>query len=136
GAPAWAEADALRVGQVVTNLVGNAIKFTPRGGRLAVALRPEAGAWRVEVQDSGIGIDDAHLSKLFQRFYQVDSSSTRERGGVGLGLSIAQSIVEAHDGTIGVESRPGEGSTFWFTLPAAAPPEPEAPGLAASRDEA
>ena len=136
GAPAWAEADAQRVGQVVTNLVGNAIKFTPRGGRLAVALRPEAGCWRVEVQDSGIGIDGAHLSKLFQRFYQVDSTSTRERGGVGLGLSIAQSIVEAHDGAIGVESQPGEGSTFWFTLPAARAPENEASSLAASRDEA
>lgn len=117
--PVWLEVDAGRLSQVVLNLVGNAVKFTPRGGTIRVSLRQDGAEYRIAVQDSGIGIDPEHLPRLFQRFYQVDSSSTRERGGVGLGLSIAQSLIEAHGGRIGVESTPGAGSTFWFTLPAA-----------------
>jgi signal transduction histidine kinase len=113
----WVNADAGRISQVILNLVGNAVKFTPRGGRLGVAMRETPEALRVEVRDSGIGIAPEHVPKLFQKFYQVDSSTTREAGGVGLGLSIAQSIIEAHGGQIGVESTPGEGSCFYFTLP-------------------
>jgi predicted ATPase/signal transduction histidine kinase len=115
--PVWAHADAGRISQVILNLVGNAVKFTPRGGRLCVVMRETPDGLRVEVRDSGIGIAPEHVPKLFQKFYQVDSSTTREAGGVGLGLSIAQSIIEAHGGQIGLESTPGEGSTFYFTLP-------------------
>jgi two-component system phosphate regulon sensor histidine kinase PhoR len=117
--PVWAVADAGRISQVLTNLLGNSIKFTPKGGAIRVVLTTSPSELRIEVQDSGIGIDPEHLPRLFQKFYQVDSSFSRRRGGVGLGLSIAQSIVEAHGGRIGVESLPGHGSTFWFTLPAA-----------------
>jgi signal transduction histidine kinase len=129
--PVWTQADAGRVAQVVLNLVGNAVKFTPRNGAIAVSLKALSGELRVEVKDSGIGIAPQHLPKLFQKFFQVDSSSTREKGGVGLGLSIAQSIVEAHGGQIGVESTAGEGSTFWFTLPRTAEPTPGDPPAAA-----
>jgi signal transduction histidine kinase len=76
----------------------------------------------VEVADTGDGIAPSHLPYLFDRFYQVDNTSTRQVGGTGLGLTISKALVEAHGGTIGVESTPGRGSTFWFTLPAGIPP--------------
>ncbi|MDB5100786.1 MAG: Sensory box histidine kinase [Cyanobacteria bacterium RYN_339] len=109
--------DARRVGQVVLNLVSNALKFTPPGGRVHVLVQRDARGYRVEVRDSGIGIDPAHLHRLFERFFQVDIGIRRAHGGAGLGLTIAKSLVEAHGGTIGVESDPGQGSTFWFHLP-------------------
>ncbi len=109
--------DPHRTGQVVLNLVSNAIKFTPPGGKIRVAVRPFRSAVLVEVSDSGIGIEGKHLPRLFDRFYQADSSLTRERGGAGLGLAIAKGLVEAHGGEIGVESQLGRGSKFWFTLP-------------------
>jgi signal transduction histidine kinase len=109
--------DPSRIGQVLLNLLGNAIKFTPAGGQVTIAIRTERDAVRVEVRDTGIGISEAHVGRLFQKFFQVDPSITRERGGAGLGLSIAKALIEAHGGRIGVASRLGEGSTFWFTLP-------------------
>jgi signal transduction histidine kinase len=115
--PAWVDADAGRVGQVLFNLVGNAVKFTPRGGHISVTLTESPDDLKIEVTDTGAGIAPEHLPQLFERFYQVDSSTTREEGGVGLGLSIANAIVKAHGGTIGVTSTLGAGSTFWFTLP-------------------
>lgn len=111
--------DPQRIGQVVANLVGNAVKFTPRGGTIAVRLRWDAAGARCEIQDTGLGIAAGDLPKLFQRFSQLEAGQAR--GGTGLGLAIAKAIVEAHGGRIGVESQPGEGSTFWFTLPAARP---------------
>ena len=119
-------ADPQRVRQILVNLIGNAIKFTPEGGRVAVCdVRDEAGV-RVEVEDTGIGIAEADLGKLFIPFTQLDMSNTRRAGGTGLGLSICKSLVAAHGGRIGVRSRLGEGSTFWFTLPEAGPPADEA----------
>jgi len=108
--------DERRIGQVLLNLVGNAIKFT-EVGEVRVEVSASDGAFRVAVADTGPGIAPEDQEKIFEEFQQVDSSSTRKKGGTGLGLSIAKRIVEMHGGRIGVESNPGKGSTFWFTLP-------------------
>jgi PAS domain S-box-containing protein len=110
-------ADPLRIEQVINNLVGNAIKFTPEGGHVVLRACVEHDVLRCEVTDSGIGIAATDIPKLFQRFSQLDMSNTRAAGGAGLGLSIVKAIVDAHGGTVGVESEPGVGTTFWFTLP-------------------
>ena len=106
---------------MVTNLVGNAIKFTP-GGNVVVTVTCERqnGQWalmRVSVTDTGIGIPKKKIGSLFEQFSQVDGSTTRNYGGTGLGLAISKQLVNLMGGTIGVTSRPGQGSTFWFTLP-------------------
>jgi hypothetical protein len=110
-------ADEQRVMQVLTNLIGNAIKFTAEGGTIAVRARLEGQHLRCEIQDTGIGIPADARARLFQPFSQLDTSNTRTAGGTGLGLSIVKALVEAHGGSVGVESTPGDGSTFWFTLP-------------------
>lgn len=112
-------ADRRRLIQVLMNLIGNAIKFTPKGGEVLVRVRPRGKDLLVEVTDTGVGIDPDDIPKLFRRFGQLDMSSTRQAGGTGLGLSICKAIVEAHGGAIGVESAPSAGSTFWFTVPLA-----------------
>lgn len=109
--------DPQRIGQVLTNLVGNAIKFSDRGGVVEIRLRPGDGRVRLEVVDNGIGIAQEDLDKLFLRFSQLPAADERGVGGTGLGLSIAKSIVEAHGGEIGVESEPRVGTVFWFELP-------------------
>ncbi len=121
---AWC--DAKRVDQVLTNLAGNALKFTAKGGTIGVSARRDGDWLRIEVRDSGLGIAPEDRPRLFQRFSQLDNG-VRQGQGTGLGLSIAKALVEAHGGAIGVDSRPGEGSTFWFTLPIAPaePPEPD-----------
>src|SRR6266487_1411279 len=108
--------DGRRLSQVLLNLVGNAIKFTDQG---EVAIRAAAanGAFTVAVCDTGPGIDAGDQAKTFEEFQQADSSITRKKGGTGLGLSIAKRIIEMHGGRIWVESTPGKGSTFCFTLP-------------------
>jgi signal transduction histidine kinase len=108
--------DERRLTQVLLNLVGNAIKFT-EAGEVRVEVAAQDAAFRVSVSDTGPGIAPADQERIFEEFQQADSSSTRKKGGTGLGLSIAKRIVELHGGRIGVESRPGQGSTFWFTLP-------------------
>jgi two-component system phosphate regulon sensor histidine kinase PhoR len=121
--------DAQRIGQVLINLIGNALKFTPPGGRIVVSARhegdPAKGEPRVlrcEVADTGIGIAAADIPKLFQRFSQLESG-VKQGKGAGLGLSISKALIEAHGGQIGVESALNRGSTFWFTLPLDAEPE-------------
>jgi len=113
-------ADPERVTQLLSNLVGNALKFTPAGGRVEVHVEPmgnRAGVI-VSVADTGAGISADQLPHVFDRFYQV-SGRKGGRHGAGLGLTIARGIVEAHGGTISIESAPGRGTTVRFTLPAA-----------------
>ncbi|HEY9900548.1 MAG TPA: ATP-binding protein [Pantanalinema sp.] len=125
--PLVLDLDAQRIEQVLFNLMANAIKFTPEGGEVTISLRETPEGARVEVRDTGIGIAREHVPHLFQKFFQVNTGTTRQYGGTGLGLSIAKAFVEAHAGRIGVESTPDEGSVFWFSLPRA--PE-NASGLA------
>jgi len=106
------EADRDLVKQVIINLSGNAIKFTPEGGNVYLAVHSEGSTVRVIVQDTGVGIPVEHLDKIFDRFYQVDSSMARQYGGAGLGLTICKSIMEWHGGSIEVESQEGKGSKF------------------------
>jgi signal transduction histidine kinase len=124
-----ADADPLRVEQIIANLVDNAIKYSPDGRSVTVYLEPAHGGQevRVGVADTGVGIAPEHAERLFERFYRVDNALARTTKGVGLGLFICKSLVEAHGGRIWVESWPGQGSTFWFTLPALAEEAPEAP---------
>ena len=110
--------DSEHLRRVIDNLIGNALKFTPPGGTVAVRLSGANGRVLLQVTDSGIGIDPQHQDRIFERFYQVDGTSRRTHGGCGLGLALVKEIVERHGGTVAVESQPGEGSTFTVTLPA------------------
>jgi signal transduction histidine kinase len=111
------EADPMRVAQVITNLLGNAIKFSPENGKIEIWARGTDDEVTVDIKDYGKGISQRDLSRLFQRFAQLDSSTTRRAGGTGLGLVISKGIVEQHGGKIWVESAMGKGSTFSFSLP-------------------
>jgi len=113
------EGDRDRIAQVLINLLGNAFRYTPPGGRVAVTLREEQDQVVVSVDDSGPGIAAADLPYVFERFYRTGKSRSRAEGGTGLGLAIAKGFVEAHGGKIWAESRPGEGSRFIFTIPKA-----------------
>ena len=116
-------ADAERVGQVLMNLLHNAVKFSRPGGRVVVGAEPHAEGVVVSVRDEGIGIPAAEIERIFERFYKVDRARVRGKGGTGLGLAIARHIVEGHGGRITAESEEGVGSTFSFTLPRAGAPE-------------
>jgi two-component system phosphate regulon sensor histidine kinase PhoR len=118
------QADRRALEQVLTNLIENAVKYCPQGASIAVRRRVLAdGRARVEVTDTGPGIEPRHQPRLFERFYRVDGGRSRDMGGTGLGLSIVKHLVEAMRGGVGVESTPGRGSLFWFTLPIAVAPE-------------
>jgi two-component system, OmpR family, phosphate regulon sensor histidine kinase PhoR len=110
-------ADQARLEQVLVNLIHNSVKFTRPGGAVTLSAEPDQGGVRFAVQDTGIGIPSDDLPRIFERFYRVDKS--RSGSGTGLGLSIARHIVEAHKGKIWAESREGQGSTFYFTIPQA-----------------
>jgi signal transduction histidine kinase/CheY-like chemotaxis protein len=109
--------DPVRIRQVLLNLAGNAVKFTERGTVRIEVARLGAAQLKISVTDSGIGITAEQLDRLFQRFTQADSSTTRRYGGTGLGLAISKTLVELMGGSIGAHSRPGTGSTFWIALP-------------------
>jgi signal transduction histidine kinase len=114
-------ADGFRMEQVFTNLLGNALKFTPSGGRVSVMVRELTKELLVEVRDSGIGIPTEHLDRVFDRFYRVPLPSGTAVEGTGLGLSICKAVVEEHGGRIWVESVVGKGTAFFFTIPKASP---------------
>ncbi|HAJ57309.1 MAG TPA: PAS domain-containing sensor histidine kinase [Candidatus Omnitrophica bacterium] len=110
-------ADESRLSQVILNLLDNAVKYTPQGGSVKISARIDNDFVRVGVSDTGIGIPDEDVSRIFERFYRVDKARSRELGGTGLGLSIVKHIVSAHNGQVWVSSEPGKGSTFSFTIP-------------------
>jgi two-component system OmpR family sensor kinase len=111
------EGDPERLRQAVANLVDNAIRHTPSGGRVTVSSVREDGRVHVVVEDTGAGIAAEHLPRLFERFYRVDKARSRSDGGTGLGLAIVKYVAEAHGGSVGVESEVGKGSRFTITLP-------------------
>jgi GAF domain-containing protein len=113
--PVWADRNCLE--QVFNNILGNAIKFSPDGGEIAVCIRERGEYLRVAVSDTGIGIPDDQLEKIFERFHQVNGSPTRRFGGTGLGLALVKEAIDAHGGKVWAESQEGKGSTFFFTLP-------------------
>jgi two-component system phosphate regulon sensor histidine kinase PhoR len=112
-------ADRDAVHQILANLVDNAVRYTRPGGEVSIYAANDGDRVSVKVSDTGIGIPEAELSRIFERFYRVDKARSRESGGTGLGLSIVKHLVEAHGGRIEVRSTLGEGSTFVFTLPSA-----------------
>jgi len=116
-AVAWADEEA--VGQILENLVDNALKYTPPGGSIRVRCHTEDGQVVLEVSDTGIGIPERDLPRIFERFYRVDKARSRELGGTGLGLSIVKHLVQAMHGTVAATSQPGKGTTFVIRLPPA-----------------
>lgn len=119
GAEGQMRGDDRRLVQVLVNLLSNAIKFSPPDSRVTVGAAERGGFVEFRVEDRGPGVPAAQRARIFERFHQVQSPSTRTVGGTGLGLSISKGLVEQHGGTIGVESEEGAGSTFWFRIPLA-----------------
>ena len=106
--------DPVRLTNVLRNLIDNAIRFTPNGGRVTIRARSEGDHLKISITDQGPGIDPKYHPRLFDKFFRIPGVESQ---GAGLGLSIAREIVRSHGGEIGVTSEPGRGSTFWFTVP-------------------
>lgn len=113
----WIRGDSTHLRRVFDNLVSNAFKFTPAGGHITLRLKPDSDTVHIEVEDTGEGIPEAQLGRIFERFYQVESGSKRRHKGTGLGLALVKEIVEAHRGSVGVRSQPGQGTTFTILIP-------------------
>jgi PAS domain S-box-containing protein len=113
------KADSDRIRQVLSNLVSNAIKYSPEGGEVVISAVQREAIVQVSVTDHGVGMAPEAMTRLFTKFYRVDNANTRKIGGTGLGLALVKEIIEAHDGQVWVESELGQGSTFFFTLPQA-----------------
>jgi signal transduction histidine kinase len=112
-------ADRTRLVQIITNLLSNACKYTPEGGRLSLAAHLRQPHVHVAVTDSGIGMSQEDLGRLFTQFFRSEDPAVREQPGWGLGLNVTRRLVELQGGEMGLSSEPGRGSTFWFTLPVA-----------------
>ena len=117
-----AQVDKDRLEQVILNILSNAIKYSPEAGEIEIDLRHGAqeGEFDIVIKDSGIGIPEEDLGRIFERFYRVDKARSRAHGGTGLGLSIAKEIIEAHQGRIQIESEFNQGTTVILTLPSEA----------------
>jgi signal transduction histidine kinase len=110
-------ADADKIGSVISNLIGNAVKYSERGSAITIeCIQTEAGC-QVSVRDEGIGINEQDIDRLFERYYRVETSDTRHISGFGIGLYLSSEIVKRHGGSIWAESEPGKGSTFYFSIP-------------------
>jgi two-component system phosphate regulon sensor histidine kinase PhoR len=114
--PIYVKADKFRVRQVLVNLITNSIKYGISKGKTLITINLFDDQVIIEIKDNGIGIEEKHLSRLFERFYRVDKGRSREQGGTGLGLAIVKHILEAHGETIDVSSKVNEGTTIAFTL--------------------
>ena len=112
-------ADETRIKQVFLNLIDNAIKYNHPKGGISITAHETDDVVKVDIADTGIGIPNKDLPRLFERFYRVDKARSRELGGTGLGLSIVKHIIQAHNGEVSVQSVEGQGSTFSFTIPKA-----------------
>ena len=112
-------ADHAKLHRILLNLLSNAVKFTPRGGKVNVSAEQDGELMRISVSDTGIGIAPEDVARLFDKYEQARNRATRGEKGTGLGLYITKQLVELHGGQILVDSKPGEGSTFTFTLPIA-----------------
>jgi len=119
-----AEVDETRMTMALTNLVENAVKYNKEHGEVRVGLDADHQSFTIEIRDTGVGIPPESINRVFERFYRVDKSRSREMGGTGLGLSISRSVVLQHHGSINVESREGEGTTFYVIIPLSYIPEP------------
>ncbi len=117
--PLTVEADGEKIGWVLTQLLDNGVKFTPKGGEVTLEVRGEFPWVRFEVRDTGIGIPPERLEEIFEPFHQLEDAATRRHGGMGLGLALVMHILQAHQTRLEVHSVPGQGSRFWFRLPLA-----------------
>jgi two-component system phosphate regulon sensor histidine kinase PhoR len=125
-----ADEEALQT--IVNNLIDNGLKYTAAGGRVWVRSLLGAGTIAIEVEDTGVGIAEAELTRIFERFYRVDKARSRALGGTGLGLSIVKHLVQAHGGAVSVVSTPGKGSTFRVELPRTLAPKKRKAALQAA----
>jgi two-component system phosphate regulon sensor histidine kinase PhoR len=114
--PVLVKADKFRIRQVLVNLITNSIKYGKQDGTTVITFNYLDDDVIIEVRDNGVGIDEKHLLRVFERFYRVDKGRSREQGGTGLGLAIVKHIIEAHEKSIRVESKEGKGTTFTFSL--------------------